>query len=138
MGASMIDKIAKSAASQPIQFAIGVAIVGVVGYFLVKRAAGVAAATAVGVVAGDNALTQGTPYQGAGVLGTLGAAANAASGGHLRSIGESLGGWVYDLTHSEYDASSGLKSAPKTVADGRRATDRLWGPVGSVELRTTF
>ncbi len=131
----MIDKLAKSAAAQPIQFALGVAIVGVVAYFLVKRAAGVAAETAVGVVTGDNALTRGTPYQDAGVLGTLGAAANAASGGHLQSIGEAIGGWVYDITHRDYDPNSGLKSAPKTVSDGARATDALWGRVGAVELR---
>lgn len=131
----MIDKLAKSAAAQPLQFALGVAIVGVVAYFIVKRATGAAVETAVGVVTGDNALTKGTPYQGAGVLGTLGAAANAASGGHLQSIGESLGGWIYDLTHAEYDPSTGLQSAPKTVSDGARATDALWGPVGSVSLR---
>lgn len=132
----MIDKLAKSAAAQPIQFALGVAIVGVVAYFIVKRAAGAAAESAVGLLTGDNALTEGTPYQRAGVFGTLGAAANAASGGHLQSIGEALGGWVYDLTHAEYDPSSGLKSATKTVSDGARATDALWGRVGGVELRS--
>lgn len=131
----MIDKLAKSAAAQPIQFALGVAIVAVVGYFVVKRATGAAVDAAVGVVTGDNALTRGTPYQGAGVLGTLGAATNAASGGHLQSIGEALGGWVYDLTHADYDPNSGLKSAPKTVSDGARATDALWGRTGTVELR---
>jgi hypothetical protein len=132
----MIDKLAKSAASQPIQFALGVAIVGVVGYFLVKRAAGVAAETAVGVIAGENALTEGTAYHGAGVLGTLGAVANKASGGSLQSIGESLGGWIYDLTHADYDPSSGLQTAPKTLTKGAEETDSLWGRIGSVVLRS--
>ena len=63
-----------------------------------------------GLVSGDNAITNNqtnasgektTAYVGAGVLGTLGAAANTASGGVLASVGEWLGGKVYDLTHDE-------------------------------------
>jgi len=138
----MIDKLAKSAAAQPLQFAIGVGIVAAVGYFLVKRAGAAAAAAAAnaareagGLVTGNNALTLGTPYAGAGVVGTVAAAANAASGGTLRSIGEALGGWVYDVTHRDYDPSTGMQTAPKTLADGARETDMLWGRVGSVVLR---
>lgn len=130
----MIDKIVGKAAAQPIQFAIGVGIVVGVAYFLVKHVGTAAARAAAGIVTGNNALTEGTPYADKGVVGTLAAAANSASGGSLRSIGEALGGWVYDVTHREYDPSTGLKSAQKTVADGARATDALWGPIGSVEL----
>ena len=63
-----------------------------------------------GLVSGDNAITNNQTnasgektiaYVGAGVLGTLGAAANTASGGVLASVGEWLGGKVYDLTHDE-------------------------------------
>lgn len=132
----MIDKAAKAVASQPIQFAIALGIVAGVVYFLGRRVVVDAAAAAGGVVSGHNALTVGTPYEGKGVIGTLAGAANTASGGSLRSIGEALGGWIYDVTHREYDPSSGLETAGKTVARGARETDRLWGPIGSVQLRS--
>jgi hypothetical protein len=72
-----------------------------------------------GLVTGDNALTRNakdasgapvTAYQGAGVVGTLGAAANAASGGYLASFGEWLGSKAYDLFHPApaKDASAGV------------------------------
>lgn len=48
----------------------------------------------------------------------------------------SLGGWFYELTHEEYDPNSGLQTGPKTVRDGARKTDQLWGPIGGVQLRT--
>lgn len=131
----MINKVAKLAASQPIQFALGVALVAGVGYFIVRRAGAEAARAAAGVVTGNNALTEGTPYEGKGVIGTLAGAANAASGGSLRSIGEALGGWIYDVTHREYDPSTGLQGAAKTVSKGAAATDLLWGRIGAVELR---
>jgi len=59
-----------------------------------------------GLVTGDNVITQNqhnaegesvTAYQGAGVLGTLGAAFNSASGGILASAGETIGGWAFGL-----------------------------------------
>jgi|SRR5882672_3899165 len=98
----------------------GVLIIGGLYYFgkkaIVDTAAGVtavvtaAAETIAGVATGDNAITraatnaEGVPvsaYEGAGILGTLGAATNAVSGGVLASAGESLGGWVYDLLHGD-------------------------------------
>lgn len=132
----MITKIASKAAADPLQFALAAGVVLGVGYFLIRHAGNVAAKTAVGVVSGNNALTEGTPYEGKGVIGTVAAAANTASGGTLRSIGEALGGWIYDVTHRDYDPSSGLQTPAKTVADGARETDRLWGPIGSVLLRS--
>ena len=51
------------------------------------------------MLTGDNSLTEGTPYAGAGVLGTVGAATNAVLGGVPQKIGEALGGWLFDLTH---------------------------------------
>lgn len=78
---------------------LGVALVA--AYFLKKGAAG--------LLSGNNPLTQNatnaagqsvTAYQGAGPLGTLGAATNAASGGWLASAGQWIGGKVYDLTNS--------------------------------------
>jgi hypothetical protein len=131
----MIEKIVGKAAAQPIQFAIGAGLVVAVVYYVVKHAGAAAVETAAAAISGDNALTHGTPYQDKGVIGTVAAAADRASGGSLRSIGEALGGWLYDVTHKEYDPNSGFQSAAKTVDDGAHATDLLWGRVGSVELR---
>jgi hypothetical protein len=131
----IIDKVA----GDPVKFAIAGAVVVGVLYLIARQAikdtAIVAAETAAGVVTGNNVLTRGTPYAGAGVLGTMGAAANAASGGVLQSWGESLGGWFYDVTHRNYDPSTGLETAGKTLEQGAKETDRLWGPIGSVLLR---
>lgn len=126
----------------PIGLAIGASIIVGVLYLVGKKAvvdvvngaAGIAAGAG-GLVSGNNPLTKGTPYAGAGVLGTVGSAVNDASGGYFQSIGESLGSWLFDVTHAAYDPSTGLKSASKTVADGAVKTDQLWGPLGSVELR---
>lgn len=74
---------------------IGLVVVYVVGKGIAKgvsSAASAAADTAGGVLSGNNALTQGTPYQGAGVAGTLGAAANTVSGGVLEQLGNWIGG----------------------------------------------
>ncbi len=87
---------------------LGAAIVGgVVLYRLAKASAQLAQAGG-GIVTGNNAVTQAatnadgkptTAYVGAGIAGTVGATANAASGGVLASIGEGIGSWFYDLTH---------------------------------------
>lgn len=62
------------------------------------------------LASGDNALTQNaenaagekvTAYEGHGIPGTLGAAANWASGGRFASAGEWMGGNAYDLTHAD-------------------------------------
>ena len=77
----------------------GVATLGLVGVWLFKG-------PGAGLLSGDNALTRSatnadgervTAYEGAGPLGTLGAAANAASGGYLSSFGQWLGGKAADL-----------------------------------------
>jgi len=46
--------------------------------------------------------TAQTSYTGHGAVGTLGATANNVSGGALSSLGENIGGWLYDLTHLDY------------------------------------
>lgn len=56
--------------------------------------------TITGLATGNNAITQSartTAYQGAGVLGTLGATFDHLSGGNLSQFGEWLGGKTYDL-----------------------------------------
>jgi hypothetical protein len=68
-------------------------------YYLAKKTIGAVVDTAGGVVSGNNPLTAGTPYAGAGVAGTLGAGVNVASGGFFESVGSHIGGWIYDLTH---------------------------------------
>jgi hypothetical protein len=83
------------------------AVIGIVGvlvlFYVLKKILPVAG----GLVTGNNVITanqtdaSGQPvdaYQGAGVLGTLGAATNSASGGILASIGEWIGGKAADLT----------------------------------------
>jgi len=63
-------------------------------YFLFKEQAKAAASAVVNV-------NQGTPYEGTGVIGTLGNATDALSGRQLSRFGSYLGGLVYDLTHRE-------------------------------------
>lgn len=80
----------------------GVLVGGLTLLWLAGKKAVVAAAdTGAGIVTGNNAITKGTPYEGAGVLGTLGSAVNQASGGTLQSIGEKIGGTLYDWMHPD-------------------------------------
>lgn len=60
-----------------------------------------------GLATGNNSVTADTPYEGAGVFGTLGAATDAASGGIFSAIGEWIGGTIYESTHD----SDNLQSA---------------------------
>ena len=102
-----------SRAIGPEEMLIGVGVI-VVGFLAWKAAgaakvAAVAAADAVGgAISGNNTVTanatdsNGNPvdaYQGAGVVGTIGAATNIASGGWFATAGEWIGGKAYDLTH---------------------------------------
>jgi hypothetical protein len=73
--------------------------------YLLKKAASVPDAVG-GIFTGNNAITKNatnaagekvTAYEGAGILGTLGAATNAVSGGTLASLGQAIGGAVADL-----------------------------------------
>lgn len=80
-----------------------------------------------GLVTGNNSITQTatnaagqpvTAYQGAGVVGTIGAATNAASGGMLASIGERIGGWVFDAFNPDPMASGAGQGTGATQASG--------------------
>ena len=88
-----------------VEFGVVLVVAAGAAYWLWKHSP---VAQIAGYVSGDNALTKTatnaagqpvTAYQGAGPLGTLGAAANAASGGVLATFGGWLGGAFYDLTH---------------------------------------
>lgn len=63
----------------------------VIGVGILARAAGGATVDA---IAGVN---EGTPFEGAGVVGTLGNAANTVSGGVLADIGSSIGLFFSDI-----------------------------------------
>ena len=93
-----------------------------------QRAAGQVIDTAGGIWTGDNAVTRAatnaagervTAYEGAGVLGTVGAATNAASGGVLASIGQWLGGKVYDWTNPDPLDAAGGRSVPVPAASAQ-------------------
>lgn len=83
-----------------VVYYVGKKIVGAAG-----AAAGAAASAAGGALSGNNSLTAGTPYQGAGALGTLGAATDTVSGGVFSTIGNWLSGKVADVT-MPYDPNS--------------------------------
>lgn len=99
----------------PQAAAIGAAVL--VGGFLLYKAAqavpavaGAVADTVAGAVSGNNAITQNqtnatgdptTAYEGAGIAGTVGAAANSASGGWFATVGENVGGWIFETTHAD-------------------------------------
>lgn len=93
------------AKDKPVQFAIAVSLIGFAVYYLAGSTIKAAANVVGGAVSGNNAITQNQTnlagekvdaYEGAGILGTVGATFNSASGGSLASIGESLGGWLFD------------------------------------------
>jgi len=92
-----------------LELVAGVVVIGAVYYFGRKAIGG-----AGGLLSGNNTLTANakdasgnavTAYQGAGVVGTLGAATNEVSGGWLASFGSWLGIKAYDLTHDDPVAS---------------------------------
>lgn len=90
---SALDKLA----SNPLQVAVGVALIIGLAYLLVRKTVDDVAAAAGGVLSGDNALTEGTAYEGKGVLGTLGAAVNSATGGAGEWAGEAIGETLYQF-----------------------------------------
>jgi hypothetical protein len=68
--------------------------VGVVGFIVLANYLKKQASAAASAIANVNA---GTPYEGAGVVGTLGNAVNQTLGGAPQSIGEAIGGWLADI-----------------------------------------
>ncbi len=100
---------AKFLATKPGQYAV-IGVVGVIAavllYKFVKGEAKQAAQAVGGLVTGNNAMTQGTAYEGAGVAGTLGATVDAAGGGIFSRFGSWIGGTVYDMTHDEADLTA--------------------------------
>lgn len=82
----------------------GLAVGALVVLYLAKK-------TVTGIITGDNALTRNatnaagepvTAYQNVPVLGTLGAATNYVLGGYPATVGQSIGGWAFDLFGPQY------------------------------------
>jgi hypothetical protein len=117
--------VLKTKEGQWVVLGIGAALVV---YFLVRQTikAGKAVVdTAGGALSGKNALTQGTPYYGSGVAGTLGAGANVVSGGVLESIGDWLGGKAADLHDYLSGAPDSTASTPvQTTGASTQAANR--------------
>lgn len=108
------------------------AVAALVVYYIIKNSAGAVASAASGVLSGNNALTQGTDYQGAGVLGTLGAATDKVGGGIFSSIGESIGGGLYSLFGTDYNPNAPASSTNSTVpGSSDAATSQNHGATGS-------
>lgn len=85
--------------ADPIKLAIGVALVAGVGYLLLRQLgkdAGKAVGKGVDAIANVN---EGTPYEGTGVVGTLGHATNVVTGNWLDNLGGWIGRGIYDITH---------------------------------------
>ncbi len=112
------------ALDNPVQLALGVGIVVASVYLLGRQLAADLGGAAGGIVSGDNVITRGTPYQGAGIAGTLGAATNAASGGILERTGSAIGGFFYDLFNEDANLASDRR-AREILAARRPAPDEL-------------
>jgi len=76
----------------------GVVVVGGVGLLVYKLISGGFKAVA--------DINKGTPYEGAGVAGTLGNVTNQVLGGAPQTIGEAIGGGLYSIFGSNPDVSS--------------------------------
>lgn len=123
----------------PVGLAVAVGLgllVVYLGYRAVKGAASAAVNAGAGLLTGNNAITQNqtdasgnpvTAYQGAGVAGTLGAAANSVSGGTLASFGDWIGGKVYDLFNgSTTPAASSSGQTSTANASGTTPSQSNW------------
>lgn len=106
----MLIKLAMvAAAAGLLYFAVRkVSSIGAGVYDSVTEAAGDVVDGSIGLVTGNNPITQSatnsagdrvTAYEGVPVLGTLGAATNALSGGYLADFGGWIGRKTYDLVH---------------------------------------
>lgn len=86
---------------------LGAAVAGVVVLTLFfKKQVGAVAQGVGGIVSGNNAATEGTVYEGAGILGTLGSVFNSASGGALEGVGDWIGESIFDVFNKPYDPNN--------------------------------
>lgn len=93
----------------------GVLVAGLVVYFFGRK-------TIAGAVDAVSNVNAGTPYEGGGLLGTLGNITNRASGGFLERFGSWLGGSIYDVVHKH--TLDPNQRATSSTAPATRAEDR--------------
>lgn len=118
------NAIAKGLNAPGVGFAV-LGVVGIVGVYVVyhilkdagkalKDTAGevISGASEIvgGIATGKNAVTVGTAYEGAGVLGTLGGAVDKVGGGIFSQIGEWSGDKLYEWFGDDYDPNLGNTS----------------------------
>lgn len=105
-----MEKALANLTKNPLLLAGGVVLVIGAIYLLGRKTAEDAANLAAGLISGNNPITQnqtnaaGEPvdaYEGKGVLGTLGAIFNSASGGVFASVGGAIGQTLFDWTHND-------------------------------------
>lgn len=92
-----------------IAIAIGAGVLAV--WWLANRGTK-AAAAAVDSIKNVN---QGTPYEGGGVVGTIGHATDAISGGFFSDLGSKIGLWWYDVVNDDQDITSAKTYYPSTT-----------------------
>lgn len=68
-----------------------------------------------GIATGDNAVTEGTVYEGKGIIGTLGAVTNELSGGTLERFGNYLGQKTFEYFGPEPRVSEAQKDKDYTT-----------------------
>ena len=143
--------VLKFASSEPIELAILLGVGALAIWFVlrsVRSAAGAAVDTAtaavngvvgagVGIATGNNVVTAGTPYEGTGIFGTLGAATNDVLGGAPQSFGEYLGGKFADWFQSTDDASSSSNQGASNNPYGATSTS-YQGADDSAPKQATF
>lgn len=98
----------------------GVAVLAGVGLLLYLIAKGRDLTATATNAAGERV----TAYEGRGVLGTVGAAANAASGGILASVGQWIGSTAYDLINPP-QAEPAPPAAPTLTTGDLSRADRM-------------
>lgn len=77
----------------PLMLAAGAALLIGLAYYLARRTVKDMATAAGGLVSGNNVITKDTPYEGQGVLGTLGGTINSALP-FLDDVGSWIGGLI--------------------------------------------
>lgn len=115
----MSIKVPTLNAPEGLALLIGVGVVAFIGLtlFLKKQAAA--------AISGIEHVNDGTPYAGAGVVGTLGNVANQVSGGTLADLGENLGGWLYGIFGQDYNPNAStpdLQTRKQAVTDNTADT----------------
>lgn len=85
--------------------AIGAAVVGI--WWLGRQAKGAVVDGVKSTATAISNVNQGTPYEGTGVIGTLGHTVDTIGGGVFSSAGEWIGGKLYDLFGEQPAINSG-------------------------------